>query len=63
MNASPDRYAVIGHPVDHSKSPEIHAAFAHQTGQNLIYERLPAAPGAFKTTAADFFADGGAGRL
>lgn len=61
MNASPDRYAVIGHPVDHSKSPEIHAAFAHQTGQNLIYERLPAAPGAFKTTAAAFFADGGAG--
>lgn len=56
-----ERYAVIGHPVEHSRSPEIHAAFAEQTGEDIVYERLPAAADAFVETAARFFADGGAG--
>lgn len=56
-----DRYAVIGHPVEHSRSPGIHAAFAEQTGQDLVYERLPAPADGFAETAARFFAEGGAG--
>lgn len=41
-----DRYAVIGYPVAHSKSPFIHAAFARQTGQKLSYEAVEIAPAA-----------------
>ncbi len=37
---SPDRYAVVGNPVAHSRSPAIHAAFAAQTGQAVHYDRL-----------------------
>ncbi|GAB3680667.1 shikimate dehydrogenase [Salinisphaera aquimarina] len=61
MSDQPDRYAVIGNPVAHSRSPEIHAAFAAQTGQSLVYARLPAEIDAFEATVARFFADGGLG--
>lgn len=56
-----DRYAVIGHPVKHSLSPRIHAAFAHQTGEDLVYERLEAAPDAFVQAVDAFRQSGGAG--
>jgi shikimate dehydrogenase len=56
-----DRYAVIGNPIAHSKSPEIHARFAAQTGQQLTYERLLAPLDGFIATVQAFVRDGGKG--
>jgi shikimate dehydrogenase len=58
---SPDRYAVIGHPVSHSRSPFIHGEFAKQTGQRLSYTTIDALPEAFEATVQEFFANGGKG--
>lgn len=52
--AEPSLYVVAGHPVAHSQSPFIHAAFAEQTGQSLVYDRLPCAPDAFEATLRAF---------
>ncbi|MGZ8202795.1 MAG: shikimate dehydrogenase, partial [Burkholderiales bacterium] len=57
----PDRYAVIGNPVAHSKSPAIHAAFARETNQDLTYVALRAEIGEFETIVERFRADGGRG--
>jgi shikimate dehydrogenase len=47
-----DRYCVIGNPIAHSKSPDIHAAFAVQTGQDLVYERCLAPLDGFAASVA-----------
>jgi shikimate dehydrogenase len=56
-----DRYAVIGNPVAHSKSPFIHAEFALQTGQDLVYEQILAPLEGFATAVDNFRAEGGLG--
>lgn len=56
-----DRYAVIGHPVAHSKSPIIHAAFARQTGEDLEYGRILAPRDGFAAAVAQFAKEGGRG--
>ncbi len=57
--ARTDRYAVVGHPVEHSQSPFIHAAFAAQTGEQIEYGRLEAPLDRFAATVRAW-ADGGA---
>ena len=58
---APDRYAVIGHPIAHSRSPQIHALFARQTRQNMIYDAIDVAPEELAPRLRDFFASGGRG--
>lgn len=56
---SVDRYAVVGNPIAHSKSPLIHEAFAQQTGQAMTYERILApVDGGFATVIHDLIAKG-----
>ncbi len=53
-----DRYAVIGNPIGHSKSPAIHMGFAAVTGQDISYEALLAPVDGF-ADAVDAFRTGG----
>jgi shikimate dehydrogenase len=56
-----DQYAVIGNPVKHSLSPQIHAAFASETGEEIVYERLLGDLEDFNGDVRDFFSRGGCG--
>lgn len=56
-----DRYAVIGHPIEHSRSPFIHARFAEQTGQAMTYGRILAPLDGFGDSVRTFIAQGGKG--
>jgi len=55
------RYAVIGNPVAHSRSPHIHALFSAQTGKALQYEPLLAPVDGFVATVQAFREQGGLG--
>ena len=60
--AMPDQYAVIGNPVAHSKSPLIHAEFARQTGEDVVYVALLADARAIsKPRCERFRSEGGRG--
>lgn len=56
-----DRYAVFGHPINHSKSPRIHRLFAEQTGQSLEYSAQDVPAEQFQAAVTAFFAAGGKG--
>ncbi len=49
-----DLYCVMGNPVEHSRSPWIHARFAELTGQTLQYGRLLAPVDGFAQALAQF---------
>jgi shikimate dehydrogenase len=56
-----DRYAVVGNPVAHSKSPFIHAQFARQTGEDIDYGRILAPLDGFRAAVEAFRHEGGRG--
>ncbi len=53
-----DKYAVLGNPIAHSKSPLIHSAFAKQTSQDISYEAILAPLDGFKKTLQRLIDDG-----
>jgi shikimate dehydrogenase len=53
-----DKYAVIGNPIAHSKSPIIHQTFAKQTNQDISYEPILAALDGFKYKVKALFEEG-----
>lgn len=61
MNAPPDQYGLVGHPVAHSWSPFIHGLFARQTGEVLVYRLHDVEPDAFRNYVLEFFSRGGRG--
>ena len=61
MITAADRYCVFGNPIEHSKSPFIHALFAKQTGQAIDYQAKLAPLDAFEVTVRQFMEEGGKG--
>ena len=55
------QFAVIGNPIEQSKSPELHHAFAENTGLDLNYVKRFAEVDAFEASVKEFFAQAGMG--
>jgi len=56
-----DLYAVMGNPIGHSKSPQIHTAFAKITDQDMLYSAILVPLESFDAAVDDFFRRGGKG--
>lgn len=56
-----DQYGVVGHPIEHSRSPFIHGMFAKQTGQAMVYRRYDVTAEDFQNWVKAFFRAGGRG--
>jgi shikimate dehydrogenase len=59
--AKPQRYAVMGNPVAHSKSPRIHAEFARALGERIEYSAIQVEPGGLAQAVDQFRAQDGRG--
>ena len=55
------KLAVIGNPISHSKSPEIHQDFADQFDTKIEFSKYEVTPDALKEWLDSFFEDGGKG--
>ena len=55
------KLAVIGKPIVHSKSPEIHQDFADQFDAKIEFRKDEVSPETLEKWLADFFKDGGKG--
>ena len=55
------KLAVIGKPITHSKSPDIHQDFANQFNAKIEFGKDEVTPDTLETWLADFFKNGGKG--
>jgi shikimate dehydrogenase len=55
------KFAVIGKPISHSRSPEIHQDFANQFDAKIEFRKDEVTPETLETWLTDFFKDGGKG--
>lgn len=53
-----DKYLVVGNPIEHSKSPDIHSAFARETQQVMSYEKCLVELNGFEAAIERFRNDG-----